>query len=90
MNTKPDSSITTPNQQPTKPPSHNPWDAIEIGSTVLYRESKAKAEAEGWFECTVIAISKDGRTLSLRWRDYPAFKPFDVRRLAVGLICIVK
>jgi hypothetical protein len=64
------------------PPAH-PWDAIGVGRTVLYQASKA----EGWFECLVTAISKDGKTLTLKWRDYTGFKPFDVRRLSVGLIC---
>ena len=85
--TKPQKPTETAPKPPgtSKPPSHNPWDAIEPGHTVLYRASKD----EGWFECVVTAVSKDGRKLTLKWRDYQGFKPFDVRRLSVGLICKV-
>lgn len=69
--------------EPTKASSPNPWDVIEVGATVLHRASKD----EGYFECSVTAISKDKKTLTLKWRDYPSFKPFDVRRLSVGLVC---
>lgn len=65
--------------------SHNPWELIEVGATVLYRASKD----EGWFECKVLE-KKNGNTLVLKWKDYPGFPPFDARRTAVGLICTVK
>lgn len=64
--------------------SHNPWSLLEIGATVLYRASKD----EGWFEAKIIAV-KDEKTFTLKWRDYPGFEPFNVRRTAVGLLCKV-
>lgn len=71
--------------QPAKALSHNPWELIEVGATVLYRASKD----EGWFECKVLE-KKAGNTLVLKWKDYPGFPAFDARRTAVGLICTVK
>jgi hypothetical protein len=64
-------------------PSSNPWDAIEVGAIVLWRVDPK----EGWFECVLIATSKDRKKLTLKWRDFSGFKPFEVQRLAVGLIC---
>ena len=70
--------------EPPKTLSHNPWDVmIEVNSVVLYRASKA----EGWFECVVTKVGK--KTIHLKWRDYDGFKPFEVQRLSVGLICKV-
>jgi hypothetical protein len=67
-------------------PSSNPWDAIEVGAIVLWRVD-AK---EGWFEANVLALSKDRKKLTLKWRDFSGFKPFEVQRLAVGLICKIR
>ena len=84
-NSMTDKGPAAPSKKDTaiNPTSLNPWDAIEVGRVVLWRESKD----EGWFECKVIAISDDRKTLTLKWRDYPTFKQFDVKRIAVGLIC---
>ena len=63
-------------------PFRSPWDAIEVGATVLWRASKD----EGWFESTVVSTSKDRKVLTLRWRDYPKLPPFTAKRFDVGII----
>jgi hypothetical protein len=85
MEKKSDAPITTPATNAPKALSQNPWDLIEPNATVLYREK----QGEGWFECIVISTSKDRKTLTIKWRDYPSYKPFDVKRIAVGLLCKV-
>jgi hypothetical protein len=64
-------------------PFLSPWDAIEIGATVLWHASKD----EGWFEAIVVKISKDRKVLTMRWRDYPKLPQFNVKRFDVGIIC---
>jgi hypothetical protein len=64
----------------------SPWEMIEKGSTVLATEDPT----EGYFYCTVIATSKDRKTLTLKWRDYSELPSFQVRRNAVGIIGVVK
>jgi hypothetical protein len=76
---------TAPKGQSGTPPAH-PWDAIEVGAIVLWRVD-AK---EGWFEAVVTATSKDRKKLTIKWRDFSGFKPFEVQRLAVGLICKIR
>jgi hypothetical protein len=65
-------------------PSLDLWTAIKVGSVVLCWS--IDPEGSAWFECVVTAISKDGNTLTVRWRDYPKFKPFAVPRLAVSIL----
>jgi hypothetical protein len=60
-----------------------PWSWIEVGATVLW----CADPKEGWFPCVVTAASTNGK-LTLKWLDFPNFKPFEVKRLAVGLLCI--
>jgi hypothetical protein len=59
------------------------WGAIKVGSTVL---CLFKSESPSWWECVVVTVSKDGNTLTCRWRDYPTEKPCLVKRHEVGLI----
>ena len=84
---KPNETSASSGPEPKKKPekSANPWDAIAVGSTVLAQVDKA----EGYFPAIVQKISGDGKTLTLRWKgfDMPAFT---MRRLAVGLIAVVK
>jgi hypothetical protein len=77
--------LDAPKGQSGTPPAH-PWDAIEVGAIVLWRVD-AK---EGWFEAVVTATSKDRKKLTIKWRDFSGFKPFEVQRLAVGLICKIR
>lgn len=67
-------------------PSANPWDAIGIGSVVLAQVDKE----EGYFPARVEKISGDGKTLYLKWKDYPSPPLFTMRRLVCGLIAKVK
>jgi len=67
-------------------PFRSPWDAIEVGATVLWQASKD----EGWFESTVVSTSKDRKVLTLRWRDYPKLPQFNVKRFDVGIICKIQ
>jgi len=64
----------------------NPWDLLVVGSTVL-----ATVDAsEGYFPAQITAISSDGKRLTCKWKDYPKLPTFNVRRLAVGLLAVVK
>jgi hypothetical protein len=87
MTNKDDPKPTTPAapDSTAKPSSLSPWEALEPGAVVLWRVDPK----EGWFECKIVAVSKDRKTLSLKWRDWPSFPQFDVKRLAVGIICKV-
>ena len=70
----------------TSPPSSIPldlWNTIKVGSVVLCRFVD---EEPAWWESVVIAINKDGDTLTVRWRDYPKLKPFTVKRLSVSIL----
>ena len=68
--------------------SHNPWDLIEVGSTVL---CQSPDPGDGFYPCTVTAV-KNTTILTVKWIGYSTatYKPFDVSRNEVGLICKVK
>lgn len=66
----------------------SPWDLLQPGAVVLSRDTRNPKE--GWFECNIVSVSKDRKTLTLKWRDYPSFPQFEVKRTSVGLICVVK
>ena len=40
--------------------------------------------ADGWWECVV--VKRDNDMLTLRWRDYPKYKPFLCHVDAVALL----
>ena len=82
MDKKPPASITAAKADAQKPSPQDPWEKIELGATVLYQENKG----DGWWECIVVAISKDQKTLTLKWRDYKLYPPLDVKRTKVGLL----
>jgi len=67
----------------------NPWQAITMGSTVLCLDPDPGPERSYW-PAVVTEISKDGRTLHVRWKNFPTPKPFPVKRIAVGLIAKVQ
>lgn len=70
--------------QPRTVPQADPWAALGIGSVVVaYDEDE---EGEGWWEAVVIAVSKDGDTLSLRWKDYPKEPKVSRPRRKVGIL----
>jgi hypothetical protein len=68
------------------PSPFDPWSVIETNRVVLW----CAAAKEGWYEAVVVKVSKDSKTLTLRWRDYKTLRPFKVKRYAVGLICIIR
>lgn len=68
-------------------PAANPadlWAAIKVGSTVIAPEKHP--EEDGWWRATVTAVSKDGRTITIRWLDAPKQPPVTLKRQAVGLL----
>jgi hypothetical protein len=66
---------------PTAPGLPTTWDAIAVGHLVIAQDDYA---GDGWWEATVINRSND--ILTLRWRDYPRFKPFTRHVAAVALL----
>jgi hypothetical protein len=63
---------------PGLPPT---WDAIATGHVVIAQDDYAD---EGWWEATVLGRTND--VLTLRWRDYPKYKPFTRHVAAVALL----
>jgi hypothetical protein len=61
------------------------WSAIKVGSTVLAFQGTDPTEF-AWSAAVVTAISKDGATLDLRWRDWPGEKAFKAQRQTVALL----
>ena len=61
------------------------WSAVKVGSTVLAFEG-TDPTAFGWNAAIVTAMSKDGATLDLRWRDWPGEKSFRAQRQTVALL----
>lgn len=64
----------------------NPWNAITEGSTVLAHDR----ESGGYYAATVEKASADRSILTCSWANYPKLPHFTVRRLAVGLLAVVK
>jgi hypothetical protein len=62
------------------------WTKIGVGCTVLYG---GKQVDDGWWEAIVQAVSKDGDTLTLRWKDAPKEKQFKCKRNEVGILRLV-
>jgi len=77
----------SPVPEPVTAPQSDPWETIGVGSVVLaFEEDK---DGAGWWEAVVIAVSKDGNTLSLRWRDWPDARKVSRARHKVGLLAPV-
>ena len=64
----------------------NPWEMIEVGSTVLWQSDPG----EGYFPCSVVGMSNDRKMLTLKWIGYPKLPTVQAKRNAVGLIAVVK
>lgn len=73
------SGANTDGNKPT-----NLWASIKIDSVILCRDREPTDR--GWWECVVIGISKDSKTLTVRWKNYPALKAFTVKRDAVAIL----
>lgn len=65
----------------------DPWVALKVGSMALVFD---KLNGEGWFEAVVLEVSKDGGTLTLRWRDAPEMKKFKAARRSVSILSPIK
>jgi hypothetical protein len=63
----------------------SPWSEIRVGSVVLALDPEPGPERSYW-PAVVTEVSKDGRTLFMRWKNFPTPKPFSAKRVAVGLI----
>jgi hypothetical protein len=61
------------------------WANIKIGTVILCRDPQPGPD-RSWWECTVAAISKDAKTLTVKWKNYPALKAFSVKRTAVAIL----
>ena len=85
MTNKEDAKPATP-AAPDNTAKPSPWEALEPGAVVLWRVDPK----EGWFECVIVSTSKDRKTLTLKWRDWPSFPQMEVKRLLVGIISVVK
>lgn len=68
-------------------PVSDPWAALKVGSMALVFD---KVNKEGWFEAVVLEVSKNGETLTLRWRDAPQLKKFKAVRRAVSILSAIK
>ncbi len=75
---------TTPNSSHVKA-ADVIWSAIEVGSTVLAFDY-SEPEIPLWNAAIVTAISKDGETLTARWRDFPGCQPISVKRRLVAVL----
>jgi hypothetical protein len=75
-------------KQPKSPEQANSlWNvAITVGSTVLAFDR----ESGGYFPANVEKISADGKSLTCSWDGHPKIPHFTARRLAVGLLPMVK
>lgn len=66
-------------------PSKDLWDSIAIGSVVLCLDPEPGPDRSYW-PAVVTEVSKDLRTLTMRWKSFPTPKPFTAKRFAVGLL----
>lgn len=64
----------------------NPWNELRLGDVVLWSVDRE----EGYFPAKIEAISKDRKTLSLRWKQWPSYPLVKAPRVAVGLIQVIK
>jgi hypothetical protein len=65
----------------TAPGLPRTWDDIASGHVVIAQDDYAD---EGWWEAVVLDRKND--VLTLRWRDYPKYKPFTRHVSAVALL----
>jgi hypothetical protein len=79
-----DAPATKSSVQPQPSAAGDAWDAIVVGTVVLAFEEDE--EGTGWWEAVVIAVSKDKKNLSLRWREWPQRQKVSRLRREVGLL----
>jgi len=63
----------------------DPWAAITVKSVILCRDPEPGPE-RSWWEAVVTEVSKDNKSVTVRWRDFPTQKPFTVKRTAVAIL----
>jgi hypothetical protein len=71
-----------------KPATAHPSDpraAITVGSVVLVQD-KEPPPNRAWWECVVAGVGRNPNDLLVRWKAFPALKPFPAKRTAVGLL----
>jgi len=59
--------------------------AITIGDTVLCQDKEQGNDCV-WRESKVVGLSKDRKSLIVRWANNPALKPITINRKAVALL----
>ncbi len=85
VESQPANPVAVPDKPAAIPAPTDPWAALKMGSTVLCKDDEKGADQSYW-ECAVTAVSKDGKTLTVRWKNYPTLKPFVVKRTAVAIL----
>ena len=76
-------SATSAPAASTPPRPIDPWALVKVGSVVLCQDPTPEPS---WWECVVIAIGKDNRTLTVKWQNSPTLKPFKVKRAAIAIL----
>lgn len=64
----------------------NPWNELKVGDWVLWQTDPT----EGYFVCSIVSVSNDRKTLSLRWKLWPSYPLVKAPRVSVGLIQVIK
>jgi hypothetical protein len=60
-------------------------EAIKAGSLTLCKDPEPGPD-RSWWECVVQSVTKDGKLLKVRWKNYPGQPAFTVRRDAVAIL----
>lgn len=82
---KPANPVAIPDKASPSSPSADPWAAIKVGNVVLCKDDEKGAD-QSWWPCSVIAVSKDTKVLTVKWTGAPTLKPFPVKRNAVAIL----
>jgi len=79
---KAEPTVTPPSPVKIATQQSNPWETVQPGQTVLWSSDPS----EGYFPAVVVSVSKDGASVTLRWRDYPKLPELKARKSALGLL----
>jgi hypothetical protein len=83
----PTASVTGP-AHPEKAPTallSDPRTAIDVGSVVLVQDREPLPN-RAWWECVVTAVGRNPNDVIVKWKAFPALKPFPVKRTALALL----
>ncbi|MDB5822123.1 MAG: hypothetical protein JWR21_827 [Herminiimonas sp.] len=64
---------------------NDPRTAIAVGSVVLVQDREPLPN-RAWWECVVTAVGRNPNDVIVKWKAFPALKPFSVKRAAVALL----